>query len=186
MKTSGGVFFLAVPALIVTSLCMSAAADITSSPCFKAATADFKASSYETTMTSDGKTSVVDIQKPDRIHEKGPGNEMIAIGKQTWMRFNGGPWKSYPNMNMGSVASMDPSSFIKPQGTGTCTDAGPGMFHGTPAHVYKGAWTGQHGTSNTTIYVMPDGYVHHMDITTSRGPMSFDISRFNAVTVSPP
>ena len=112
---------------------------------------------------------------------------MIAVGKQAWMKMNGGPWKLMPSLaGMGSLASMDPSKDFKIQGNGSCTDAGMGIWKGQPAHIYKGVSTSSHGTVTSTMYQLGDGYVHHVDVNTSSGKSTFDFSNFNSTNVSPP
>ena len=190
MKTTHSVFVFVAVTLGVTATGTPAFA---SNPCIAAAMVNLKLTSYETTMTTNhggaSSVSTVDIQKPDRIHVFNPGSEMIAVGHQTWMKMNGSGWKSYPHMDIGSLASMDPTTFMNNHPTDvTCVDAGPGLWHGQPAHVFKSSTTtSRTGVVHATIYQMSDGYVHHMDIADSKGmTASFEISRFNAVKISPP
>ena len=180
---------------VVTGLAVAATGSpaFASNPCIAAAMANLKLTSYETTMTTihagGSSVSTVDIQKPDRIHVVNPGSEMIAVGHQTWMKMNGSGWKAYPHMDLGSLASMDPTTFMnKHKSDVTCVDAGPGLLHGQPAHVCKSSATNPRtGVVHATIYQMSDGYVHHMDIVDSKGTtLSFAMSRFNAVNISPP
>jgi hypothetical protein len=150
------------------------------------------AKSYRAVMTStfSGKSNAttVEMEKPDRVQVTSPQNEMIAIGKKTWMKMNGGPWKALPGMSgMGDLASMDPSKSFKPTGTGACVAAGLGLYKGQPARLFKTTATSPNlGTVHNTIYVLSDGFVHHVDGDSPHGKMSMDFSDFNSVNISPP
>ena len=149
----------------------------------------FAANSYEATISIHGKSDVqatTYIQKPDRIHVIEPKIEMIGIGSKSWMRLNGGAWQSTP-VALGGLASMDPSQFMKTKGTLTCTDAGMGMWHGQPAHIYKTTSSGSKaGPGHATMYVGTDGFVRHVEFQTAKVSGSEDLSKFNAVKITPP
>jgi hypothetical protein len=175
-----------------SSLSPAVAGTFNMGPCLAIARANMGAKSYRSVMNTnyDGhpNVSTVDIQKPDRVHVTSLQSEMIAIGKQTWMKMNGGPWKSMPKLSgMGDLASMDPAKEFKPEGTGSCVDGGTGTWKGQPAHLYKATSTNpRFGTMKSTLYQLSDGYVHHMDASSSHGTSSFDFTDFNSVSVSPP
>ena len=81
-----------------------------------------------------------------------------------------------------------PKSFMPHNAKVTCTDAGMGLWHGQPAHIFKASSVNAKGTvSNMTMYVFPDGLPHHMDYSSTDGTSgTFDFSKFNSTTVSPP
>ncbi len=163
-----------------------AAAGTLKSACFRAASADFKASSYEVSYLEGGFPVLIDVQKPDRFYEKSQGQEAIAIGSRSWIHFNGKPWQSLAYAHLASVASFDPVAVLRQEQLANCTDAGASSWRGVPAHVLKAVWTGAHGTISLTMYVLPDGYVHHLDEIAPRGPMSYDLSHFNAISIEAP
>jgi hypothetical protein len=188
-------FFFTIPVFLLLAAAGSfagpAAAENTAT-CLQAFKATQSVNSYMAVWTRNHngttETSTVEMQKPDRFHESGEGHEMIAIGNKAWMKTGDGPWTPLPgSMNAGEIVSMNPGSFTNFHGTRTCTDAGMGLWHGQPAHIYHSTYTDPKlGSSNSTFYVMSDGYIHHMDFTTSRGNSSMDFSRFNEVTVKGP
>jgi hypothetical protein len=161
-------------------------------PCLAVSQANLKANSYRSVMNTnyDGRPNVstVDIQKPDRVHVTSPHSEIIAIGKKTWMRSGGGPWKLMPNLTgMGDLASINPAKEFKPEGSGSCVDAGTGTWKGQPAHLYRGTSTNpRFGTVTDTMYQLSDGYIHHVDANSSHGKSSFDFTDFNSINISPP
>jgi hypothetical protein len=148
--------------------------------------------SYSTSMSfeKNGKPSMVateELVRPSSIGVHMKNMEMIGIGNKAWMRMNGSAWTP-TKLAIGQLASMDPKSFMPHNAKVTCTDAGMGLWHGQPAHIFKASSVNAKGTvSNMTMYVFPDGLPHHMDYSSTDGTSgTFDFSKFNATTVSPP
>jgi hypothetical protein len=156
--------------------------------CLTAARANESLRSYRAVMVTgfDGKnqTSTVDIVKPDRFHVVEPEIEMIAVGFHAWQRTGGGSWKPMPGLDGKDIFAASSVKF-KP-GAASCVDAGMGLWHGQPAHIYKATSLRAGKSSQTTLYVFGDGLVHHMDIATSSGNVTMDFSAFNSATVNAP
>jgi hypothetical protein len=159
-----------------------------SSACLAAAQANQNLHSYRAVMVSDyggkSETSTVDIVKPDSFHVTGSGFEMIATGGRAWRRAGSSAWESMPGMSGKDIFST--SSVDLKAHAHACVDAGMGLWHGQPAHLYKSTGTNANRSAETTLYVFGDGLVHHADITTSSGRISMDFSEFNSATVEPP
>jgi hypothetical protein len=181
---------LAAAALFLAGSVASAAPALADGgACLAAAHDNDSAKSYRAIMTSglSGKTTVstIDIVKPDRFHETGTNEEMIAIGHKAWMRMGSAGWKSLPGMDVSDLFSTTGVKFKNTNGL-SCVDAGMGLWHGQPAHIYKGASTSVHGPVHSTLYVMSDGYVHHIEMTTTSGNVEMDFTNFNSASVNPP
>jgi hypothetical protein len=182
----------AASATLILGLCVfSARPALADNPCVAAANALRNVNSYESTISirhgdKVGLQGTTDIEKPSSVHVTEPTIEMIGIGSKGWMRMNGGQWQTTP-VAMGQFASADPSTFIKPKGTATCTDAGMTSWHGQAVRVYKETYTAPDGGSGTaTMYVGTDGIPRHLEFQTSRSQGTIDLSKFNAITISPP
>jgi hypothetical protein len=161
------------------------------SPCLAAANSLLKVKSYEATIvvrngSTVGLQGTTDIERPSSMHVTEPNIEMIGIGSKGWMRMNGGAWRSTP-MALGSLASMDPSTFVKNNAMATCEAAGMTSWHGQPVHVYKETYKAPDGTTaRATMYVGSDGFARHIEFSSDKATGSEDFSKFNAVTISPP
>ena len=130
-------------------------------------------------------TTTEEFDKPGRVHVTGMGTEMYMVGTKMWTRSNGGPWKvttsSAPLDDMTSMAGKLTKSQIV-----SCTES-VAVWKGQPAHVFRATTTSaKGGTLKLTEYVLSDGYIHHVEIVTSNGPVAMDFSKFNATTVNPP
>jgi len=183
LSFAGLVFALTVPSILTLS---PARADV-GGACLAAAHANASLKSYRAVMTTSygGKTTVstVDLVKPDRFHVTQPAIEIIAIGNRAWRRMGSGPWQTMPGMK---VADLFATSQIKFSHSTTCVDGGMGLWHGQPAHLFKSTSTVNGKASQGTIYVMSDGFVHHMDMTASGDHFTMDFLNLNTATVKPP
>jgi hypothetical protein len=159
------------------------------SSCLKAAHSNDGAKSYRAVMTSTrGARSIVetiDIVKPDRMDESGPGHEMVAIGHSAWMREGSGPWKKLPGMDVGDLLSTASTTKFESNSV-SCVDNGMGLWHGQPAHMFTGTNNSPHGLVRSKLYLMGDGYIHHLETSTSSGGIQMDFSEFNSASVSAP
>jgi hypothetical protein len=155
------------------------------SPCIAAAGANERATSYRAvlSMGTTG-TSTTDIQRPDRIHLTTPGMEVIAIGHKAWRR-SGSGWQPFAAMPVAEILSMSKTE-LNSKKLASCVDAGMGLWHGQPAHIFRGTSIVDGKPSETTIYVFSDGYVHHIENKNINGGFSGDFSNFNSTVVNPP
>ena len=145
-------------------------------------------------ITFRGKTTtrLLEFVAPDRIHVSGGVSpETISIGSKTWMRIPGAGWQPSP-IGIGSMvrAMRTSSSFsqLANDENATYVDGGAGTWNGQPALIFRSTLRYGSLSAHSTIYIMRDHYIHHIDSTTSSGTTSEDYDEFNSrgISIQPP
>jgi outer membrane lipoprotein-sorting protein len=181
-----------------TALVTSAFVLALTAPAFADATADAtKAlmgfahlSSYHMSMSTPNGQMEIDVVNPNKMHFTAGSMQMIRIDDNSWVYVNG-HWMAVPAMAAGQMSQLtggvsaartlsDHAQHV------TVTDLGTKSIEGEMLHAYgvKDPDT----TTNSTIYVGGDGYVHQMDVLDARGHTStIHISQFNQkIAIDPP
>lgn len=136
------------------------------------------ASSYQMTFTTARGSATADFVKPNSMHMRGQGMEMISVGSTTYMKLGPKGWQKFPGSTAegpGELANKARAMASDPKGIGA-TDLGMKTVGGETLHAYK--ITQKDGTAST-LYIGRDGYPRRIDGRGDNGSVQF--SKFNEV-----
>jgi len=166
---------------------LAALVTLTAVPAFASPTDDVRAamikfaslSSYQVSFGSGGRTGTMDFVKPDSMHMRSSGVEMVRVNKITYMKM--GPsssWMKIPDSKgagPGDIADRVRTMAKQANGV-TATDLGMKSVDGETLHAYR---MKQNNSTQSTVYIANDGYVHRIDSGEKDGTVRF--SKFNQI-----
>lgn len=162
---------------------------LAAAPAFASATDDVRAgmmkfanlSSYEMSVASDGGSTAatMDFVKPDSIHMRASGMEMVRVGKTTYMKMGGQKWMKIPDTKgAGPVDLSERVRTLAKKADGvTATDLGMKSVDGEMLHAYR---MKDSDGNQSTCYIARDGMVHRIDNGGKNGG-TIRFSKFNQI-----
>ncbi len=165
---------------------LAALVTLTAAPAFASATDDVRAamlrlaglSSYEMTFGAGARSGTFDFVKPGDVHMRMSGMEMIHVNNASYMKIGGAGWTKLPASRQAAQYSMADRirAMTKRTADFTATDLGMKSVDGETLHAYR---VKSQGSSESTLYIARDGYVHRIDGGGTDGIIH--LSKFNAV-----
>jgi hypothetical protein len=171
-----------IAAYALAAFAVLAAAPACASPTddVRAAMLKFAAlSSYQLTFGGAGRTGTIDVVKPDAMHFRSQGMEMVRLGSMTYLKAGPQGWtKMRDTSGSGPMQLAAKARDMAKQANGisAATDLGMKNVGGEMLHAYE---MKQSDGKKTTIYIGRDGMVHRLDSGSADGTVQF--GKFNAV-----